>query len=107
MPILKSSSRRAANKPASRRINASSFKQARAGARLRMSVKSNSAKGFNGVLDKLIFGLILLNVILTPIFITGIVTQGLGFEKMILFSTLTMIGVLLWIIKGFLSGSMK
>lgn len=41
----------------------------------------------------LIFGL-------TPIFFSGLTSQGLGFEKMLLFYFLVLAGVILWITKG-------
>lgn len=59
------------------------------------------------ILDSFIFGSILLVFLLVPVFFTGLVAQGLGFEKVILFYFLTLIGVVAWVIKGAVVGELK
>ncbi len=58
------------------------------------------------ILDAIIFASISLIFFLTPIFFTGLTAQGLGFEKMILFFVLTLLGVVAWVTKGVIAGEL-
>ncbi len=64
--------------------------------------KRNSTRG----LDLIISISIYLIFFLTPIFFTGLVLQGLGFEKMILFFFLVLLGVVAWVTKGIVMGEL-
>jgi len=57
-------------------------------------------------LDWLIGGVIYLIFLLCPVFFTGLVAQGIAFEKMMLFYFLVLIGVVVWAIKGILLGEL-
>lgn len=65
--------------------------------------KATSTKG----LDIIIFGSILLIFFLSPIFFTGLVAQGIGFEKMMLFYFLVLLGVVAWVTKGVILGELN
>jgi len=71
--------------------------------------RANSIKSkFSGqAIDLIINGSIFLIFLLTPLFFTGKVAQGIGFEKMMLFYFLTLIGVIAWVIKGFTNGELE
>lgn len=58
-------------------------------------------------LDFIITGSILGIFFLLPLFFTGFVAQGLGFEKMILFYFLVLIGVVAWVTKGVINGELN
>ncbi len=58
-------------------------------------------------LDTIITCVITLVFFLCPIFFTGLVAQGIGFEKIILFYFLTLIGIVAWVIKGAISGELN
>jgi len=58
-------------------------------------------------LDIIIVYAITLVFFLCPIFFTGFVAQGIGFEKIILFYFLTLIGTVAWVIKGAISGELN
>lgn len=60
-------------------------------------------KGF----DRLVSGAIFLIFFLTPLFFTGLVSQGLGFEKMILFYFLVLLGTVAWVSKGVITGELE
>lgn len=64
---------------------------------------SASTKG----LDILISGSIILVFFLLPIFFTGLVAQGIAFEKMTLFYFLILIGVVAWVTKGVIMGELN
>jgi len=66
-------------------------------------VKTTSTKG----LDFIIVGAISLIFFLCPIFFTGLAAQGLGFEKMILFYFLVLIGLVAWVTKGVIQGELN
>ena len=73
---------------------------------------SNSASEKKGelryrIMDSAIFVCIFLVFFLIPVFFTGLINQGLGFEKSLLFYFLTLIGVVLWATKGVVSGELK
>lgn len=44
---------------------------------------------------------------LTPLFFTGLTAQGMGFDKMILFYFLTLVGVVAWMVKGIMAGELN
>ncbi len=58
-------------------------------------------------LDNLIYGIIALIFFLSPIFFTGLVTQGVGFEKMALFYFLVLLGSVVWVAKGVFKGELN
>lgn len=58
-------------------------------------------------LDFIITSTILLIFFLTPLFFTGLVAQGLGFEKIILFYFLVLIGLVAWVTKGVILGELN
>ncbi|MFH1822998.1 MAG: hypothetical protein ABH830_04850 [Patescibacteria group bacterium] len=58
-------------------------------------------------LDYAIIGAISLIFFICPLFFTGFVAQGLGFEKMIIFYFLVLIGIVAWITKGVTVGELK
>jgi Flp pilus assembly protein TadD len=64
--------------------------------------KDSSIKG----LDFIIAGSIALIFFLCPLFFTGIVAQGIGFEKMVLFYFLVLLGVVAWVTKGVVKGEL-
>lgn len=57
-------------------------------------------------LDYIIGGAIALVFFLVPIFFTGTVVQGIGFEKMIVFYFLVLLGIVAWVTKGVISGEL-
>lgn len=59
------------------------------------------------ILDWLIFVFIGLIFFLCPIYFTGLNVQGAGFEKMILFYFLAILGAVLWIAKGVIKGELE
>ncbi len=65
------------------------------------------ANGSSRVLDFLINSSIVLTFFLCPIFFTGLTALGTGFEKMIIFYFLTLIGVVSWVTKGVVLGELK
>ncbi len=58
------------------------------------------------ILDFVIFSIIALIFFICPLFFTGLVVQGLGFEKMILFYFLTLLGIVVWVTKGVILGEL-
>jgi len=58
-------------------------------------------------LDIIISGSILAIFFLVPLFFTGFVAQGLGFEKMILFYFFVLLGVVAWVTKGVIAGELN
>jgi len=58
-------------------------------------------------LDSIIGILIGLIFFLIPIFFTGTVAQGLGFEKMIVFYFLVLVGLVAWVTKGVIRGELS
>jgi len=65
-------------------------------------VKDSSIKG----LDFIIVGAIALIFFLCPLFFTNLVAQGIGFEKMILFYFLVLVGIVAWVTKGVVQGEL-
>jgi tetratricopeptide (TPR) repeat protein len=57
-------------------------------------------------LDNAIYGIIAAIFFLSPIFFTGLVAQGVGFEKMSMFYFLVLLGSVIWVLKGFLKGEL-
>ncbi|MFA6393367.1 MAG: hypothetical protein WCW25_00625 [Patescibacteria group bacterium] len=66
-----------------------------------------STESKSKAIDFIIFSTIGLIFFLCPIFFTGLVSQGLGFEKMMLFYFLVLIGVVAWVTKGVITGELK
>jgi tetratricopeptide (TPR) repeat protein len=78
---------------------------------LRTTVKNilksdNKKKKKRTKIDYLIGGIIYLIFFLCPIFFTGLVSQGIGFEKIMLFYFLVLSGVVLWTVKGVMLGEL-
>ncbi len=76
--------------------------------------KTSTAAGANKAmsrsssgLDFIIVGAIMLVFFLCPLFFTGLAAQGIGFEKLILFYFLVLIGVVAWVTKGVIMGELK
>ena len=57
--------------------------------------------------DTIITASIFLVIFLVPLFFTGLVSQGIIFEKMILFYLLILIGLVAWITKGVVQGRLN
>lgn len=58
----------------------------------------------NKILDFVIISSLFLIFFLSPLFFTGTTAQGIGFEKMLLFYFLVLLGVVAWISKGIVGG---
>ena len=58
-------------------------------------------------LDFVIFGAIFLVFFLCPLFFTGLVAQNIGFEKMILFYFLALLGAVAWVTKAVIIGELN
>ena len=58
-------------------------------------------------LDLIIGTAITLVFFLSPIFFTGLVAQGIGFEKMILFYFLVLVGIVAWVTRGVITGELN
>ncbi|HOZ56299.1 MAG: hypothetical protein BWY51_00932 [Parcubacteria group bacterium ADurb.Bin316] len=58
-------------------------------------------------LDFIIVSSIALIFFLCPIFFTGIVAQGIGFEKVIIFYFLVLLGLVAWVTKGVVQGELS
>lgn len=71
-----------------------------------ISVKPKKAFNTKG-LDILIVGSILLIFFLCPLFFTGFVAQGLGFEKLALFYFFVLLGTVAWVTKGAITGELN
>lgn len=69
--------------------------------------KAVEAKTTTKLLDFFITGFIVLIFLLCPLFFTGQVFSGAGFEKMILFYFLVLLGVVAWVTKGVLDGELE
>ncbi len=65
--------------------------------------KDSSIKG----LDFIIVSTIALVFFLCPLFFTNLVAQGIGFEKMILFYFLVLVGIVAWVTKGVVQGELN
>ncbi len=72
-------------------------------AEVKPKTRNISTKG----LDIIIITVIALIFFLTPIFFTGLVAQGIGFEKAILFFFLVLIGIVAWVTKGVILGELN
>lgn len=62
-----------------------------------------ASKGFDFIISAAL-GLIFL---LCPLFFTGLTSQGLGFEKMVLFYVLVLLGAVAWVSKGVILGELE
>lgn len=69
----------------------------------KQEAKKASTKG----LDMIISGSIALVFFLCPLFFTGMVAQGIGFEKIILFYFLVLLGTVAWVTKGAILGELS
>ncbi len=73
--------------------------------------KNDKNQGGSGVstraLDNAIYGIIAAIFFLCPIFFTGLVSQGVGFEKMALFYFLVLLGSVIWVTKGVFKGELN
>jgi len=69
--------------------------------------KKDGQKPTVNLLDFFIIGSIVLVFFLSPLFFTGQVLAGMGFEKMILFYFLVLLSVVAWVTKGVLEGELK
>lgn len=85
---------------ARRRINLSSTLKSKT----RLSGNSGATEG---ILDKIIFGSLISIFTICPLFFTGLSVQGIGFEKMILFSLLVLVGTIACIAKGIKDGEFR
>ena len=65
--------------------------------------QSNAVK----ILDHIINGAIFLVFFLCPLFFTGLVAQDAGFEKMMLFYFLVLLGAIAWVVKAEITGQLK
>ncbi len=79
------------------------MEQAKPKAALRAADKHMSTKP----LDLIIGGIIFLIFFLCPLFFTGLVAQGMGFEKMVLFYFLVLLGIVAWVTKGVIAGELN
>lgn len=59
------------------------------------------------ILDSVIFWAIFLVFFLVPVFFTFLSAQGAGFDKIMLFYFLTLIGLVAWAAKGIIAGELK
>lgn len=59
------------------------------------------------VLDYVIEGVIVAVFFLIPLFFTGLTAQGFGFDKIILFYFLVLLGVIAWATKGVVTGELS
>jgi tetratricopeptide (TPR) repeat protein len=69
----------------------------------RLSEGNMSTKG----LDIIIVGIMSLIFFLSPLFFTGLASQGIGFEKMVVFYFLVLIGIVAWVTKGVIVGELN
>ena len=97
MSPIKTTLKKVTPKPSMRRINSSTF------GRLKPGISSDRDKKSTGFLDRIICASIALAFFLPPIFFTGLLAAGSGFEKMMLFSLITLVGVTAWIAKSYTS----
>ncbi len=58
-------------------------------------------------LDFVIITVIFLIFLLCPLFFTGLAAQGMGFEKIMLFYFLVLLGIVCWATKGIIAGELK
>jgi len=58
-------------------------------------------------LDSVIISSIVLVFFLCPLFFTNLVARGMGFEKMILFYFLVLLGIVAWVTKGIINGELN
>ena len=72
------------------------------------SLKEAKASKYGSIkgLDYIIVGSIFLIFFLCPLFFTGMTAQGIGFEKMILFYFLVLLGTVAWVTKGVVQGEL-
>ncbi|MEA3398774.1 MAG: hypothetical protein U9R06_03460 [Patescibacteria group bacterium] len=71
------------------------------------AAKSKSKGASTKGLDIIIVGAITAIFFLCPLFFTSLVSQGLGFEKMILFYFFVLLGIVAWVTKGVIIGELN
>ncbi|MFA6389392.1 MAG: hypothetical protein WCW77_02325, partial [Patescibacteria group bacterium] len=72
-----------------------------------LSAASDGMDAKAKAIDYIIFSCLAGIFLLCPLFFTGLVSQGVGFEKMMLFYFLVLIGVVAWVTKGVIVGELK
>ncbi len=68
---------------------------------------SNQTSTSVKTLDFVIISVIFLIFLLCPLFFTGLAAQGMGFEKIMLFYFLVLLGIVCWVTKGIIAGELK
>ncbi|MCK4554375.1 hypothetical protein KAU19_05455, partial [Candidatus Parcubacteria bacterium] len=68
---------------------------------------SNQTSTSVKTLDFIIISVIFLIFLLCPLFFTGLAAQGMGFEKIMLFYFLVLLGIVCWVTKGIIAGELK
>ena len=71
------------------------------------SAEKGEGKPTTKFLDFIIIGLIVLIFFLCPLFFSGQTLSGLGFEKIMLFYFLVLLGIVAWVTKGVLEGELE
>ena len=97
-PIKRTTAKKTVAAPARRRIISS------ASSRIDVAQKPEQSKGF---LDRIISFCLIAIFAICPLFFIGSASQGIGFEKMILFYFLVLIGSVAYIAKGIIEGELK
>lgn len=107
MTPIKTAPRRASVKAPSRRINSSTFSQLRSTTSTTSSSISGECSKLSGFLDKVITTSIIAAFFLPLLYFTGLLAQGAGFEKVMIFSLLTLVGTIAWVAKGIFCKDLK
>lgn len=69
-------------------------------------VESTNKPGVIKILNFIIQGSIALVFFMVPLFFTNLTSQGFGFDKIILFYFLVLVGVVAWVTKGIIAGEL-
>jgi len=67
------------------------------------SQKTNSTKALDFIISGSIFSIFLV----VPLFFSGLVSQGIGFEKIMVFYFLVLLGLVAWVTKGVIVGELR
>jgi len=105
-PIKRTATRKTIATSARRRINLSSSLH-KSKARLSESKTTKNTEQPKGLLDKIILSCLVIIFSVCPLFFVGLSAQGIGFEKMILFYFLVLVGFVVYIAKGILDGELQ
>jgi len=70
-------------------------------------VESVNKFGATMILDLIIKGSIALVFFMIPLFFTNLTAQGFGFDKIVLFYFLVLVGVVAWVTKGVVAGELS